>query len=152
MNEIIDELDAPVKRTDGENPFAVFEALQATMEQNVGIVREENELLEGLSQLQKLKERAKTVKAADKLYNPGWNCAIDLDNLLKVSEAITKSAIQRKESRGGHTRTDYPNYDENLSKVNSVVRLKNGNVEVTKEPLPVWSDEARSIIEGKDFA
>lgn len=152
LNEIIEELDAPIRRAEGENPFAVFEELQAAMEQHVGIVREENELLEGLSHVLKLKERAKSVKASDKLYNPGWNCAIDLDNLLTVSEAITRSAIERKESRGGHTRIDYPNYNEALEKVNLVTRLKNGKVEVSQEPLPVWTEEARNIIDGKDLA
>lgn len=151
INEIIEELDAPIQQTSGENPFTVFEDLQGVMEQNVGIVREESELLEALNQLQKLKLRTKNVKASDKLYNPGWNCAIDLDNLLTVSEAITKSAITRKESRGGHTRTDHPNSKEAFSKINLVTRLKSGKMEVIQEPLPTWSEEARNIIEGNDL-
>jgi hypothetical protein len=92
-----------------------------------------------------------TVRATgDRTFNPGWNLSLDLRNLLVISQAVARSALERRESRGGHTRTDHPATDKGeWSKVNVVVRRTAKGMEVTKEPLPAWPDEMRAIIEEK---
>ncbi|GAA0378294.1 fumarate reductase/succinate dehydrogenase flavoprotein subunit [Microbispora corallina] len=99
----------PLERTGGENPYEVHHELQRTMNDLVGIIRKAEEIREALEVIEKLKERAKnTAAAGSRIYNPGWHLAIDLRNMLIVSEAVAKAALLREESRGGHTRDDYP--------------------------------------------
>jgi succinate dehydrogenase / fumarate reductase flavoprotein subunit len=82
-------------------------------------------------------------------YNPGWHLALDLHSLLTFAEAATLAAIERKESRGGHTRDDYPNTDAKFAKVNVIVRLKNGELGLSQEPLPEVPDELKALLEEK---
>jgi succinate dehydrogenase / fumarate reductase flavoprotein subunit len=123
-----------------ENPYTVMQDLQSCMETNSGIVRVKEEMEAGLEQLQALKERAGKVSVeGSRLYNPGWHYAIDLRNMIAVSEAITLSALHRKESRGGHTRDDHPLSMPELESVNTVVREENGEMaweHVKREPMP----------------
>ncbi|WP_405086999.1 fumarate reductase/succinate dehydrogenase flavoprotein subunit [Microbispora sp. NBC_01389] len=100
---------APLERTGGENPYEVHHELQRTMNDLVGIIRKSAEISEAVQVIEKLKERARhTASAGSRIYNPGWHLAIDLRNMLLVSEAVAKAALLREESRGGHTRDDYP--------------------------------------------
>ncbi|WP_182887740.1 fumarate reductase/succinate dehydrogenase flavoprotein subunit [Microbispora sp. H10885] len=100
---------APLERTGGENPYEVHHELQRTMNDLVGIIRKAEEISEALQVVEKLKERARhTASSGSRIYNPGWHLAIDLRNMLLVSEAVAKAALLREESRGGHTRDDYP--------------------------------------------
>ncbi|SDQ46128.1 fumarate reductase/succinate dehydrogenase flavoprotein subunit [Thermostaphylospora chromogena] len=104
----MDEALAPLGRT-GENPYEVHHELQRTMNDLVGIIRKEDEMTEALEVVGKLKERAKGVGAAgSRVYNPGWHLCLDLRNMLLVSECVARAALTRTESRGGHTRDDYP--------------------------------------------
>ena len=123
-----------------ENPYTVLQDLQSCMETNSGIVRVKEEMETGLEQLQALKGRAgKVTVEGSRLYNPGWHYAIDLRNLLTVSEAITLSALHREESRGGHTRDDHPLSMPELETVNTVVREEKGEMvweHVKREPMP----------------
>lgn len=123
-----------------ENPYTVMQDLQTTMETNSGIVREKAEMEKGLEELKALKSRATQVNVEGNIqYNPGWHYAIDLRNMLSVSEAITLSALNREESRGGHTRDDFPLSIPDFEKVNTVVRDKAGEMEwehVQREPMP----------------
>ena len=117
------------------------------MEKLVGIVREEKELRQALEELEELKIRAKHVKATgDKNYNPGWHTCIDLQNLLIISEAITQSALERKESRGGHTRVDYPESSADFGKINFVVQKKDDKMVISKQPLPQIPAELMTLI------
>jgi succinate dehydrogenase / fumarate reductase flavoprotein subunit len=149
VEAIANELLEPLYRTEGENPFAIQQELQETMQDLVGIVRTEEELRQALHKIGELRERAKRVSApGDLLYNPGWHMAISLGSLLVVAEAITLSAIERKESRGAHTRDDYPKEDPEQASFNLVVAGDaEGQLRLRKEPRPPMPEELRRIIE-----
>lgn len=148
IEECTKELLKPFETTAGENPYAVLGDLQKTMEQYVGIIREEKDLMQGLEKIQKLKRRASQVKVSgDRTYNPGWHQAIDLKSLICVAEAITRAAIERKESRGAHTRTDYPDSDERFGRMNIVLRKKGHEMTVGHEPLPEMPPEMKALLE-----
>jgi succinate dehydrogenase / fumarate reductase flavoprotein subunit len=133
----------------GENPYQVQHDLQEMMQELVGIVRTEEEMQRALAGLQKLSERAAKVSAqANREFNPGWHTALDLKNLLTVSEAVTRAALERKESRGAQFRDDFPEKDERFSNVNTITRKgADGTMEVRLEPLPEMPDYLRQVIE-----
>jgi succinate dehydrogenase / fumarate reductase flavoprotein subunit len=133
----------------GEGPYQVQHDLQEMMQELVGIVRQEDEMVRALAGIQTLWERANRVGVhANREYNPGWHTALDLKNLLTVSEAITRSAIERKESRGGHFRDDYSNKDAAFGKVNIVLKQQpDGSMQVRREPIPEMPAELKQIIE-----
>ncbi len=140
---------APFDRADGENPYAIQKDLQGMMQDLVGIVREHSEMERALAGLEELKSRYSRVGSdGNRDFNPGWHTTLDLQNLLTVSEAITKSALVRKESRGGHFRIDFEGKDEAQGKVNTVIRKgPNGEMQVGQEPVPEMTDAHRAIIE-----
>ena len=119
------------------------------MQLNVGIVRNEDEMQEALVGVRKLKDRLKNVTATGNIdFNPSWHTSLDMHNLLNVSEAITLAAIQRKESRGGHFREDFPNKEAEFAKVNfSVKKGDNGEMEIKAVPIPEMPDELKKVIE-----
>jgi len=139
----------PFERDSGEGPYAVQHALQDLMQDLVGIVRQEKEMLLALERIQQLKARAERVGVAgNREYNPGWHTAIDLNNLLTVSEMVTRAALERKESRGAHFRDDYPAKDQKFGSFNIVVRKgAGGEMQVTREPIPEMPPELKQIIE-----
>jgi len=132
-----------------ENPYTIQSDLQEMMQRLVGIVRTESEMQEALQHLAALKARAaRAGVTGHREYNPGWHTAIDLKNLLTVSEAITRSAIERKESRGGHFRDDYPDKSPEYAAFNIVTRPRpDGAMEVRRVPLPPLPPELKQIIE-----
>src|SRR6266480_4497256 len=120
INAVVHQAVAPFDRSDGENPYQVQKDLQDTMQELVGIVRSESEMREALETLRSFNARAENAAVTgNREYNPGWHTALDLKNLLTVSEAITRAALERKESRGAQFREDYPEKDERFSKVNT---------------------------------
>jgi succinate dehydrogenase / fumarate reductase flavoprotein subunit len=133
----------------GENPFQIQYALQELMQDLVGIVRNASEMQRALHAIEALRVRARRAGVAGhREYNPGWHAALDLHNLLTVSEAITRSALERRESRGGHFREDYPTRDPGFSAFNFVVRkAPDGAMEISHAPIPDMPDELRQIIE-----
>jgi succinate dehydrogenase flavoprotein subunit len=139
---------APFERTGGENPYAIQSDLQQTMQELVGIIRKEPELREALRRLEKLKDRAHKVHVeGHRQYNPGWHTALDLESLLTVAECSAVAALERTESRGGHTRDDHPYTDDTWGKVNVVVRLKDGRLQVSREPLPEMPPELKALFQ-----
>jgi succinate dehydrogenase / fumarate reductase flavoprotein subunit len=132
-----------------EGPYQVQHDLQEMMQSLVGIVRREEEMVRALDGIGKLSQRAGRVAVyGHREYNPGWHTAIDLKNLMTVSEAITRSAIERKESRGGHFREDFPNKDAAAGKVNVVVRKNSdGTMNVRRETIPDMPAELKQVIE-----
>jgi succinate dehydrogenase / fumarate reductase flavoprotein subunit len=132
-----------------EGPYQVQYDLQNMMQELVGIVRLENEMTRALAGLEKLKARAaKVAVQGHREYNPGWHTAIDLKHLLTVSEAITMCALDRKESRGGHFREDFPNKDPEAAKYNSVVtKAADGSMKLRREPIPPMPDSLKQVIE-----
>ncbi len=127
---------APLQRAGGENPYQVHSELQQTMNELVGIIRREDEVKEALTELEKLRERAARVSVkGGRAYNPGWHLALDLRNMLLVSDCIAQAALERQESRGGHTREDYPQMSPGWRKLNLVCRLDGDTVTLTRQPL-----------------
>jgi succinate dehydrogenase / fumarate reductase, flavoprotein subunit len=140
---------AGFERSDGESPYHIQKDLQETMQNLVGIVRNETEMSEALEKIGNFKMRAeKAAVTGNREYNPGWHTALDLKNLLAVSEAVTRAALERKESRGAQFREDYPDKEERFSKVNTIVsKSTDGSMQVRLEPLPEMPDYLRQIIE-----
>ena len=141
---------APFERqSSGENPFKIQEELQGIMQDLVGIVRDQAEMRQALDRLQTLKARAaRAGVTGHREYHTGWHTALDLDNLLVVSEAITISALERKESRGGHFRTDYPDKYPAFAGFNVVVRGgRDGRMQISRAPIPAMPAELKQIIE-----
>lgn len=141
------ELLEPFNNTEGENPYTIHQDLQEIMQNNVGVFRDEETLSKGVEEIQKLKERAKKLKIEGSiLFNPGWHLCRDLKSMLTVSEALAKCALQRQESRGAHSRVDYPDIDDgNWGKVNAVVFKDGENMNVGTSPLLEMPDELKNL-------
>jgi len=154
-NDIIDnvarEALAPFESgsSRSENPYEIQKDLQELMQDNVGIVRTQLEMQQALSALQQLKQRANLAGATGhREFNPGWHTVLDLKNLLTVSEAITRAAIERKESRGAQFREDYPNKDDNFSKRNTMIsKSEGGSMQIRWALLPEMPDYLKQIVE-----
>jgi succinate dehydrogenase / fumarate reductase, flavoprotein subunit len=150
IDEYAKEALAPFNRESGTNPFLIHEDLMNVMQKHVGIMRNEADLTEGLKELERLKgDAAKTKISGNRHYNTGWHECIDLRNMLIVSEAMARSALIRKESRGGHARDDYPEMDKEFAKVNHVAREGGNGMEVVAVPLPPVPDEIKQVLEEK---
>jgi succinate dehydrogenase / fumarate reductase, flavoprotein subunit len=153
IDRAIEEALAPFTRTEGENPYTVQHDLQDTMQNLVGIIRTQSELDEALEKLDELVARTSRIAiGGGRAYNPGWNLATDLPAMLTVSRCVTLGARDRKESRGGHTREDYPNADPEFGKVNLVQRQPSGGgmeeeIKIGPEPIPEMPDELKSLFE-----
>ena len=134
---------------DGGGPFQIQRELQEMMQDLAGIVRREEEMQRALEGIGRLWQRARTVGVSgNREFNPGWHTALDLGNLLTVSEAITRSALERKESRGGHFRDDYPAQDAGFGKQNIVLkRSADGTMQVRREPIRPLPEYLKQVIE-----
>src|SRR5690606_9472810 len=136
--QAVDTALAPLNRDGGENPYALQQAPQEVMNSLVGIIRRESELVEALKRLEELKARVAKVSATGgRAYNPAWHLALDLRNMVLVSECTAKAALTRQESRGGHTRDDYPDMDPQWRKVNLACSLSEDGSEIRLERVPV---------------
>ncbi len=146
---VVAEALAPFGRDGGESPYDVHRDLQETMQALVGIIRTESELRQAAEELDKLGERADRVAVSGgRAYNPGWNLATDLPSMLTVSRLVATGALERRESRGGHTRDDYPKPDPEFGKVNLVQRLDDqGRSTITPEPLLQMPPELAALFE-----
>jgi succinate dehydrogenase / fumarate reductase flavoprotein subunit len=132
----------------GENPYAVHAALQDTMQDLVGIIRTEGELVTAAENLKAFDERVTRVSVeGNRQFNPGWHTALDMESMLSLSHATTLSAIERKESRGGHTRDDFPLPDPRWGSVNLASYVENGVVKVKETPLPEMPDDLKELFE-----
>jgi succinate dehydrogenase / fumarate reductase flavoprotein subunit len=139
----------PFEQSAGENPYLVQKDLQETMQDNVGIVRNEAEMKSELEHLKTFWSRANRAGiTGNREFNPGWHTALDLKNLLTVSEAVTRAALERKESRGAQFREDYPNKDERFANVNTMIsKAADGSMQIRLEPLPEMPEYLKQIIE-----
>ncbi|HXR42624.1 MAG TPA: fumarate reductase/succinate dehydrogenase flavoprotein subunit [Acidothermaceae bacterium] len=141
---------APFEREGGENPYTVQRDLQETMHNLVGIIRTADEVTQALSRIEEFKGRVANLSVeGHRQYNPGWHLSIDLKNMLLVSECIARAALDRKESRGGHTRDDYPATDPSWGKVNVLCRLNDARtgVEVFHQDLPEMPDDLKQLFD-----
>jgi len=138
----------PFEREGGDNAYAIHQELQETMQNLVGIIRTEVELKQALTEIGELQERAAKVGVeGHRQYNPGWHLSIDLRAMLTVSEAVATAALERKESRGGHTRDDYPGPDPAFGSVNVRVRQQGDGMTVDQIPLPQMPDDLKKLFE-----
>jgi succinate dehydrogenase / fumarate reductase flavoprotein subunit len=138
----------PFHQSDGENPYAIHESLRSTMQHLVGIVRTDDDLKSALAKLDELRQRARRAKVGGNIqYNPGWHLALDLSNMIDISEAVARAALERTESRGAHTREDFPDSDSKWGKINLVVRQADGGMEVRRVPLPEMPDDLKKLLE-----
>ncbi|PYM96784.1 MAG: fumarate reductase/succinate dehydrogenase flavoprotein subunit, partial [Candidatus Rokuibacteriota bacterium] len=150
LESIAQETLAPLTRAHGENPYAIQAELQDVMQNLVGIIRKETDMKTALKKLEVLKDRASKARVdGGRTYNPGWHTALDLVSLLAVAECSTLAALERKESRGGHTRDDHPYTDDTWGTVNVAVRLRNGQLQISREPLPQMPAELKALFERK---
>jgi succinate dehydrogenase flavoprotein subunit len=147
MQAAASELAAPLEPGPGEDPYRLHEELQALMQTNVGIFRTEKDLDEAIARLGELRARWPSIRVSGgRAYNPGWGLVYEVRNMLIVSEAIARSAKQRRESRGAHSRLDFPEPDEKWGRLNSVARLAGDAMKVQTTPLPELPDELRRLI------
>ncbi len=137
----------PFDRATGEDPYAIQRDLQQTMHTLVGIFRTEEDLRRALSELDKLKARAANIRVeGSRLYNPGWHLSQELQCMLTVSEAVTRSALARRESRGAHSRLDFPKLDDTLGKKNNVVAKKGGAMTLSEIAIPELPADLKQIL------
>jgi len=127
---------APLERSGGENPYTVHGEVQQTMSDLVGIIRKEDEIKQALAELEKLRARAANVSAeGGPAYNPGWHLSLDLRNIMVIAECVAQAALERQESRGGHTRDDFPGMSPEWRKVNLICSLDGDRVTIRRQPM-----------------
>ncbi len=149
VERIVADAEAPFRRDGGESPYDVHRDLQQMMQEKVGIIRTESELVEALGDLERLQARAdKVAVSGGRAYNPGWNLATDLPSMLTVSRLVAAGALERRESRGGHTRDDYPMADTMFGRVNLVQRVDEaGRFTLVPEPLMEMPEDLAGLFE-----
>jgi len=139
---------APLERSGGENPYTVHAEVQQTMSDLVGIIRKEDEIKTALAELEKLRERAGQVSAAGgAAYNPGWHLALDLRNIMLIADCVAQAALERQESRGGHTRDDFPAMSPEWRKVNLICSLDGDRVALRRQPMIPMRDDLLALFD-----
>ncbi|HKA23898.1 MAG TPA: fumarate reductase/succinate dehydrogenase flavoprotein subunit [Candidatus Eisenbacteria bacterium] len=142
------DLLAPFERSSGENPFAVQRDLQRVMGERVGIFRVQADLERALEELAAIERRLPALRVeGTRMFNPGWHLARDLRNMVLISRVIAEAAVLRKESRGAHSRLDFPKLDPEYGKINLAAKLQDGVVKVEPSPLPEMPGELRALFE-----
>jgi succinate dehydrogenase / fumarate reductase flavoprotein subunit len=139
---------APLERSGGENPYAVHGEVQETMSNLVGIIRREDEIKQALAELEKLRVRAANVSAdGGTAYNPGWHLALDLRNIMLIAECVARAALERTESRGGHTRDDFPAMSAEWRKVNLICSLDGDGVALRRQQMEPMREDLMSLFD-----
>jgi succinate dehydrogenase / fumarate reductase flavoprotein subunit len=152
LDAAVAEALAPLERPSGENPYTVHGELQQTMNDLVGLIRRAHEVKQALEELVKFKQRAASVAVPGKrAYNPGWHYALDLRNMLLVAECVALAALEREESRGGHTRDDYPEMSAEWRKVNLILSLSGDQVAMTRQPIPAMRPDLLGLFEKSEL-
>jgi succinate dehydrogenase / fumarate reductase, flavoprotein subunit len=147
IEEAVQQMLAPFERPDGDSPYVIHDDLQSVMQSLVGIFRDEQDLRRALSELDELKARAARVRVeGSRLFNPGWHLAWDLRSMLTVAEAVTRSALTRRESRGAHSRIDYPGLDDAWGKKHNVVVKKAGAMTLVETPVLEMPDDLKQLL------
>ena len=153
IEEAAQQMLAPFERPDGDSPYAIHEDLQSVMQSLVGIFRDEADLRRALSELEQLNARTARVRVeGSRLFNPGWHLAWDLHSMLTVAEAVTRSALTRRESRGAHSRIDYPGLDDVWGKKHNVVVKKVGTMTLVETPVLEMPDDLKQLLAEESVA
>jgi len=148
-----ERLNAPFARSGGENPYTIHHELQQTTNDLVGIIRTKKELEESLEKLAKFRERIKSVSVTGgREFNPGFHLALDLENMLLVSEAMARSALVREESRGGHTREDFPKMDSKWRQVNNVTSVSGDAIKCEQQKAKLLPDELSTLFDNSELS
>jgi succinate dehydrogenase / fumarate reductase flavoprotein subunit len=143
---------APFENDGGENPYTLHQELQQTMNDLVGIIRREPEVADALARLEALKQRAERVGVeGHRQFNPGWHLALDLQNMLMVSECVARAALIREESRGGHTREDHPAMSDEWRQRNLACTVDGDSVRVTQQPIPTMPNALLALFERSEL-
>jgi succinate dehydrogenase / fumarate reductase flavoprotein subunit len=141
------ELLAPFERKEGENPYTIHRDLQDVMQNLVGIFRTREDLTRAMQELEKLQARAEVLSVeGSRMFNPGWHLAQDLKSMLIVSEAVTRSALAREESRGAHSRIDYPNLDATWGAKNNVIAFEGNAMTLRQSPVAEMPSELKELV------
>jgi succinate dehydrogenase / fumarate reductase, flavoprotein subunit len=141
------EMLAPFEPTDGEFPYEIHRDLQDFMQSLVGIFRTEEDLQKALGELEKLKPRLQHMRAdGSRMFNPGWHLTRDLRSMVLISEAVTRSALARRESRGAHSRIDYPNFDDTWGKQNNIIVKRGGQMTLEQRPVSEMPADLKEIL------
>ncbi len=139
---------APLERSGGENPYTVHAEVQQTMSDLVGIIRREDEIKSALAELEKLRERAAQVSAeGGSAYNPGWHLALDLRNIMLIADCVAQAALERQESRGGHTRDDFPVMSPEWRKINLICVLDGKRVTLKRQPMVPMREDLLALFD-----
>ena len=147
ISEAERQMLVPFERASGESPYAIHEDLQGVMQSLVGIFRTEEDLQRALIEIDKLKERTARVRVeGSRLFNPGWHLARDLQSMLTVAEAVTRSALARRESRGAHSRIDYPSLDDAWGKMHNVVVRKSDTMTLFESPVLEMPEDLKQVL------
>ena len=147
------EAIAPLQRTGGENPYTVHVEVQQTMSDLVGIIRRESEIKTAIAELEKLRERAVQVSAeGGAAYNPGWHLALDLRNIMLIADCVAQAALERQESRGGHTRDDFPGMSPEWRKVNLICTLDGDRVTLRRQPMKPMRGDLLALFDRGELA
>ena len=147
------DAEAPLNSSNKENPYAIHQELQQMMNDLVGIIREGQEMKEAIEKLEVLKQKTKNLGVdGGKQFNPGWHLSLDLQNMLLVSETIAKSALAREESRGGHTRNDFPTMDKNWRSKHVICSWNGSKIETRIETLPSMPKELAELFDKEELS
>jgi succinate dehydrogenase / fumarate reductase flavoprotein subunit len=153
LTEAQAEALAPLERTGGENPYTVHSEVQQTMSDLVGIIRRESEIKSALAELEKLRERTARVSAeGGAAYNPGWHLALDLRNIVLIADCVAQAALERQESRGGHTRDDFPGMSPEWRKINLICTLDGDRVTLRRQPMTPMRDDLLALFDRAELA
>jgi succinate dehydrogenase / fumarate reductase, flavoprotein subunit len=143
---------APLERSGGENPYTVHGEVQQTMSDLVGIIRKEDEIKAALAELEKLRARAANISAeGGPAYNPGWHLALDLRNILLIADCVAQAAMERQESRGGHTRDDFPGMSAEWRKINLVAALDGDRVVIRRQPMVPMREDLLALFDRSEL-
>jgi succinate dehydrogenase / fumarate reductase flavoprotein subunit len=147
IEEAAQQMLAPFERSDGDSAYVIHDDLQSVMQSLVGIFRDEQDLRRALSELEQFNARTARVRVeGSRLFNPGWHLAWDLHSMLTVAEAVTRSALTRRESRGAHSRIDYPGLDDAWGKKHNVVVKKAGTMTLVETPVLEMPDDLKQLL------
>ena len=148
LDAALAEALAPLERSGGENPYTVHSEVQQTMSDLVGIIRKEDEIKAALAELEKLRARAANVSAeGGAAYNPGWHLALDLRNIMLIADCVAQAALERQESRGGHTRDDFPRMSAEWRKVNVICTLDGDRVVLKQQPMAPMREDLLALFD-----
>jgi len=143
---------APLERSGGENPYTLHGEVQQTMSDLVGIIRKEDEIKAALTELEKLRAQAANVSAeGGPAYNPGWHLALDLRNIMLIADCVAQSALERQESRGGHTRDDFPEMSADWRKVNLICTLDGDRVSIRRQPMAPMRQDLLALFDRSEL-